>query len=545
MERDRLALAGEVAYWLLMLAGCAVILILNIHTTLKEDDLIHTTVFGTDGREPVNNLLDLMRSLWNHYKWQNGRAANIPDFLFNGLLGKPLFNVCNTLMFGLMAHVVSRLSTGRNSVAVLAMLFAYIIAAWPVPGETLMWLAGSCNYLWSMTASLLFIAYLMHHRNGKPGWMLGIVVAVLSFLAGAANEGTTMGVGLGLVLYYLFNRRKVDRAVVIAMAAYLLGIVWLISSPGIWQRASSDIVLDAGPMQLLRERLVLLADRSVMFITPIAAAVLGLVAIVKNGVKKTFTDAPWAFIYLSMMAFVFAVGMFSLRMYCPVSLIAFIVMAMVLDYLFKRWRWLTVPVVIAGLAVCAYKVPSNIRTVKRYEAFFERAERDIKECDSPHAIFKVHHFDGYSRFIKLFYLDSWNYYIYADLLCQHYGKKNIQFVSDSVYNRYHSGRLMDGASPVKFSTTHPGDVMDVFSFSDQDYTAVKMRGDSVMPTYQFAQTVDTHGQAMLPIFYYPLRYQDHVYYLFPEIGDTVSSVTFKALGLDREDVTVTLHPLAK
>ncbi len=545
LERDRLALAGEVAYWLLMLAGCAVILILNIHTTLKEDDLIHTTVFGTDGREPVNNLLDLMRSLWNHYKWHDGRAANIPDFLFNGLLGKPLFNVCNTLMFGLMAHVVSRLSTGRNSVAVLAMLFAYIIAAWPVPGETLMWLAGSCNYLWSMTASLLFIAYLMHHRNGKPGWMLGIVVAVLSFLAGAANEGTTMGVGLGLVLYYLFNRRKVDRAVVIAMTAYLLGIVWLISSPGIWQRASSDIVLDAGPMQLLRERLVLLADRSVMFITPIVAAVLGLVAIVQNGVKKTFIDTPWAFIYLSMMAFVFAVGMFSLRMYCPVSLIAFIVMAMVLDYVFKRWRWLTVPVVIAGLAVCAYKVPSNIRTVKRYEAFFERAERDIKECDSPHAILKVHHFDGYSRFIKLFYLDSWNYYIYADLLCQHYGKKNIQFVSDSVYNRYHSGRLMDGASPVKYSTTHPGDVMDVFSFSDQDYTAVKMRGDSVMPTYQFAQTVDTHGQAMLPIFYYPLRYQDHVYYLFPEIGDTVSSVTFKALGLDREDVTVTLHPLAK
>ena len=118
-------------------------------------------------------------------------------------------------------------------------------------------------------------------------------------------------------------------------------------------------------------------------------------------------------------------------------------------------------------------------------------------------------------------------------------------MSDSVYNRYHSGRLLDGADPMRFSTTHPADVMDVFSFSDQDYTAVKMRSDSVMPTYQFAQTVDTHGQAMLPIFYYPLRYQHHVYYLFPEIGDTVSSVTFKALGLDREDVTVTLHPLAK
>ena len=128
------------------------------------------------------SLLDIFRSYWNHYLGHDGRVANLPDFLFNGLLGKQLFNVCNTLVFGLMAYMISRHSTRRNSATVLAMLFAYITAAWPVPGETLLWLAGSCNYLWTITASLLFIAYLLWHRNPKPAWIQGVLVFVLSFL---------------------------------------------------------------------------------------------------------------------------------------------------------------------------------------------------------------------------------------------------------------------------------------------------------------------------------------------------------------------------
>ena len=240
-----LGVADQALYWALMLAGCAVIMVMNYYTTLKEDDLLHATVYGTDG-EPIRNLLDVLRSWWYHYLGHDGRAANLPDFLFNGLLGKSAFNVCNTLVFGVMAHMISRLSTGRNSAAVLAMLFAYITAAWPVPGETLLWLAGSCNYLWTITASLLFIAYLLWHRNTRPGWLQAIVVVLLSMLAGAANEGTTIGVGAGLVLYYLVRRDRIDRAVVLAMAGYLLGIVWLLSSPGAWGRASYDVSYQAG-----------------------------------------------------------------------------------------------------------------------------------------------------------------------------------------------------------------------------------------------------------------------------------------------------------
>ena len=524
------AIVDQTVFWALLLAGCAVMFVMNYYTTLKEDDLLHTTIYGSGG-EPINSLLDIFRSYWNHYLGHDGRIANLPDFLFNGLLGKQLFNVCNTLVFGLMAYMISRHSTRRNSATVLAMLFAYITAAWPVPGETLLWVAGSCNYLWAFTASLLFIAYLLWHRNPKPGWLQGIVVFILSFLAGAANEGTTMGIAAGLVLYYLFNRNKVDRAVVIAMTGYLLGILWLVCSPGAWDRASYDISRDAGPMQLLIERCLLFKTQSIEFITPIAALVLGLIACFKNGFKRTLTSTPWPFIYLCLLAIVFLLGRNTARMYTAFAAVSFIIMAMVLDTLFKRWRWMAAAMIVIGLAVCASKLNYNIGQVKQYNGFFRQTEQDINDCDNDQAILTVHDFWGYSRFIKEFALDSWNHFIHEKTLVQHYGKGNIQFVNDSIYTRYHEGRLTDGAQPMPFKTSLPGDIEGVYGVPDQEYMLVKTSHTDITHTDQLTQALDTDGNPVfLPPHYFPLKYQGTVYLVFPVLENSVSQVTCFPLG---------------
>ncbi len=528
----------QVLYWALMLAGCAVVMVMNYYTTLKEDDFLHATIYGTSG-EPINNLLDVLRSWWYHYQGHDGRMANLPDFLFNGLLGKPLFNVCNTLVFGTMAHMISRHATGRNSAAVLAMLFAYITAAWPVPGETLMWLAGSCNYLWTITASLLFIAYLLCHRNARPGWMQGIAAVVLSFLAGAANEGTTMGVGAGLVIYYLFNRSKADRAVLLAMTGYLLGILWLLSSPGAWERASYDISYQAGPMQLLVERCRMLKSQSIEFITPIAALLLGMIACIKNGIKKTFTSSPWGLIYICLLLFVFAMGKNSARMYTAFAAVSFIIMAMALDTLFKRWRWIAAAVIVASLAVCISKTGYNIGQVKQYNEFFKQAEQDIRDSDSGQAILPVHDFKGYSRFIKLLAMDSWNHFIHEETLARHYGKQNQQFVSDSVYVRYHDGRLTDGMQPMPFTTTSP-DVEGAYGVPGQQYMLLKTMHTSLTHSYQESQATDINGHPVfLPPHYFPVMYQDTMYLVFPVLDNTVSEVQFQPFGEESAPVTIT------
>ena len=349
-----------------------------------------------------------------------------------------------------------------------------------------------------------------------------------------------MGIGAGLVLYYLFNRNKIDRTVVLAMAGYLLGILWLLSSPGAWERASYDISRDAGPLQLLLERCMMLKTQCIEFITPIAALVLGIIACLKNGFKKTFTDSPWPYIYLVLLVFVFLMGRNSARMYTAFACVSFIIMAMALDTLFKRWWWLALAVIVASLAVCGLKLNYNIGQVKQYNEFFRLTEQDIANSDDDQAILPVHDFKGYSRFVKLFGLDSWNHFIHEMTLVQHYGKGNLQFVSDSICARYHENRLTDGAQPMPFTTNLPDEVVGVYGVPDQEYMLVKTNHTVITHTYKESQATDADGKPVfLPPHYFPLMYQGVMYIILPVLNNSVATVNIPAFGYDRDRVILT------
>lgn len=526
---------ADALYWLLLVAGCAVFLLMNMYTTLKEDDFFHTFIQGAG--TPIRNLVDVVKA-WVAYMRFDTRTANLPDFLFNGILGKGIFNVCNTLVFGIMAHMLSRLATGRNSAMALAMLYTFMVAAMPVPGETLLWLAGSCNYLWAMTAAMLFVAYVLWHRDPSPAWWKAVIVVVLSFLAGGSNEGTSFGVFGGMVIYLLFNRDRVDRAVVLAMTGYLLGVVLLISCPGAWDRASSEVSHDAGVMQLLGERARVMLEYSRRYVTPLAALAVLLVSLVVRGAKKTFTATPWPWVFLVAAAFVFVVGKAQERLYFPMSLAAFIIVVMAVDALLRRAWWLRLAVVVAGVVLCCVKYPPNLSTMQRYHAFMAGIDDEITRCPDSQVVLTTRRFDGYSRFIKPLNLDSWNFYIRNESLCRHYGKANIQFVSDSVYVRYHEGRLLDGSVVLPFASTAGAEIDAVLAFPGQDYIAVQMRQDSVSYSYQLADVTLEDGTASLPVPYFPILYQGREYLIFRTPAEEAVQLTFAPFEYEGETVAL-------
>ena len=63
----------DVAYWAVLLAACAVFLVMNVLTTFKEDDMAFSLVEGE--WTPVHNVLDLLRSHINLFEHANGRTA--------------------------------------------------------------------------------------------------------------------------------------------------------------------------------------------------------------------------------------------------------------------------------------------------------------------------------------------------------------------------------------------------------------------------------------------------------------------------------------
>ena len=114
----------DAAYWAVLLGACAVFMAMNVLTTFKEDDLAFSLIEGE--WTPARSLLDVLRSHGNLYLHANGRTANLVAAVYCALLGKGTFDVCNTLVFGLMAHLLSLLSTGRRSLLSLSMFLVAV-----------------------------------------------------------------------------------------------------------------------------------------------------------------------------------------------------------------------------------------------------------------------------------------------------------------------------------------------------------------------------------------------------------------------------------
>ena len=176
----------DVAYWGLLVLACVVMWVLNVLTPFKEDDM----AFALIGRGSWH---DIWLSQVDHFMTANGRFADVVATLFCAFLGKGAFNVCNAAMFGLMAHLVTVLAARRRSLMVLSLFLAMVACCYPVPGQTMLWLAGSCNYLWAITATLLLVYYLQRDHQGPLGWGRGALLLAGAFIAGNFNEATSFG----------------------------------------------------------------------------------------------------------------------------------------------------------------------------------------------------------------------------------------------------------------------------------------------------------------------------------------------------------------
>ena len=545
----------DIAYWSIIAVACLVFYVMNVLTTFKEDDLAMTLIEGE--WTPVRSLADFFRSHYCHYMTVNGRSSDIVAELSCWLLGKPVFNILNTLMFGLLLHLLSLLSAQRRSIMVVSMFLAFVGCFFPVPGETMLWLSGSCNYMWAITLSLLFVYLLQrHHQNGAIGWGKTLLLVLFSIVAGSFNEATTFGFLAGLCLYYLFNRKQLNRTVMLMLAGYAIGVMIIACSPAAWSRATSgDIVTNLGIKELLSSRWFIFHEKIWRFYTPVAAIAIGVVAMLWKGIKPVIR-CPWTFILLCIFIVMFALGLVNERAYTSLATVGFIIVAIAVFYLLKRWQWARLGVTIISLALFGYTGYYALRALQAYKAYDDQVVKEIKESPSQ-AVLKERKFDIYTRFAKSMKYMSTDFFERELVYRSYYGKDNVQFVSDSVYERFHSGRLLDGATVLPLKCDHPEIADTVLCFPDQDYMAIIIKGDTLPPTYQGAKYYyyETNGDLdqeeqerrrnygisadFTPQGYYPLYYQGKQLLICPLPTDDVSSIVISFKG-DVSDGGMTL-----
>ena len=531
---DATSLGHDVAYWVLLLVACAVFYWMNVLTPFKEDDMLHSMVIGD--LTHIRSLGDLLHSYWNKYFITNGRSSDMVAELFCGLLGKPLFNVFNALIFGLLIHVVSLLATGRRSLLALSMLCACIATCYPVPGETMLWLAGSCNYLWSITATLWLLYYMLHHGERRLSWWRQVLLVLWAVLAGAGNEAMSFGFFGGMVLYFLFNRHRVDRVVLLAMIGYLLGVLSIVMSPAAWERASDGrIVVDMPLLDLIQSRCHIVGEKMVRFVVPIVAFVVGIVALFWKGFKA-FKSSVWPYLLLMLTLVVFALGLIPERPYAPLVTVSLIIAVIAADELLKRWLWLRMAVIAACLALSTYSFARGIKVLQDYKVHDERVVNEIRSAPDQ-AVLRESPYKGYSRFLYPLPMKSDWFFPNEYTWRAYFDKENVQFVSDSVYERFHGHRLLDGAVEMPFTSDRPAIVGRLVAFPDQDYMIMPLRLDTLPTAYQvgtafWSDTVQglsaeeqtyRRQHALMsksdPFGYYPLRYDGKVLMVLPLLGN--------------------------
>jgi len=219
---------------------------LNSQTPLIADDFVYTFIFGTS--TPVSSVGDIIDSQVSYYLTWGGRVvAETLTQLFM-FLGKDVFNIANSLCYLIFCLTVYFLAVGRSIRSELLLLTTVIIWFFtPMFGQTVMWLTGSCNYLWCGTIILLALLPFRFYEEKQTRLLKSKVLAIamipLFFISGITNENTAGAMILIMLLFILFYYK---RKITIPAFAYtgvlfsICGFIAMIFAPGNSMRVENE-----------------------------------------------------------------------------------------------------------------------------------------------------------------------------------------------------------------------------------------------------------------------------------------------------------------
>ncbi|MBR4903766.1 MAG: hypothetical protein IKZ53_03775 [Selenomonadaceae bacterium] len=194
-------------------------------------------------RQRVESLNDIFQSMESHYFTWGGRifAHGLAQFFI--WLGKPVFDVANTIMFIFLVLTIINLSNTwlKISRQALIWIFLSLFLFSAASLMSLFWLTGSCNYMWMSFFQLFFLTpYVKALRTGEAGNSIlnFLLMILLGLAAGWSNEaGALATVCLTIFLVIMCKARGIFRIWMIAgLLSLVIGCAFMILAPGNFAR---------------------------------------------------------------------------------------------------------------------------------------------------------------------------------------------------------------------------------------------------------------------------------------------------------------------
>lgn len=198
----------------------------------------------------VEGLGDILSSVWAYYFTWGGRIlACFFVYLFLWL-GKPVFDLVNTMIFLLLVLEIYWLGHGgRISFPEKPWRIAWIFfALWSFcvgfSGDVF-WITGTCHYLWMIVFLLAFLfPYVRRHEGIKESFSAAGMF-FLGILGGCTNENTVCWVilFLGLHLYGCYRQGKMQRWMLWGFLGLAIGYGLMMAAPGNFAREAVEASL--------------------------------------------------------------------------------------------------------------------------------------------------------------------------------------------------------------------------------------------------------------------------------------------------------------
>ncbi|MBO7478418.1 MAG: hypothetical protein J6U04_10860 [Salinivirgaceae bacterium] len=224
-------------YLLLLAVFLFLFWVFNQYTFLFSDDYSHGYSEALGGR--YDSILRILReTVTIYFHWSGAFLPTIFGRLFCGYFtSKAIFNIANTIVFGVFLHFCISLILLINRNADRKILVTILFAAlWylccPVPSETMFWISGTVNYLWNCTLCILFIFCFMRYADKNSSTAAKLMFATLAFLAGTTNFISTMAIAAALLLDFVLHRKNISGNRRVLYVGFLIGALVLFCAPG-------------------------------------------------------------------------------------------------------------------------------------------------------------------------------------------------------------------------------------------------------------------------------------------------------------------------
>ncbi len=328
------------AYYTLLAIFGVIFFIFNYYTPINGDDYAYHYIYVADphsaierpSSEPIRTFTDVIRSQIAHYIYVNGRiASSFLVQLFCGLFQKGLFNVINAVVLVMFLHIMQKFIYGRHNILCISLGFLMLMLFFPIPGETLFWIAGTFNYLWAVTFSLYLFYFLFFRKQSLSLWQL-LLSCILSFTISSLNEGTSLPILALLLLYGCFNHKRINHQYILITTAYFIGALVIILSPATQQRALATIAtsevekVDLTMLQMVCQRAFSLAIMIKVLKLPLLGIIVAILYCFRP-IRRTLQTKTKLLLALFLFSLLLAYGvnMQEERVYSFVVTMAFIV----------------------------------------------------------------------------------------------------------------------------------------------------------------------------------------------------------------------------